>query len=98
MRNLIISPKIQAKISQPDHGALTREEVEQCFLNHDGGYVTDEREEHRTDPPTLWFVGETNRRKPLKVVFVLADGMIYLKSCYPATSEIQRIYRRLMCR
>lgn len=91
---LVIHPRIAAKIAQPDHGALTAKEIEECFENHCGDYCIDNREEHRTDPPTLWFVGETNRQHKLKIVFIRLDEDIVLKSAYPATEEVERIFLR----
>lgn len=95
---VIIVPAIAAKIEQSDHGSLTRKEIEQCFENHCGGYCTDNREEHRTDPPTLWFVGETNQRRRLKIVFIQRGNDIVLKSAYPATQEIERIFHKYSSR
>jgi hypothetical protein len=95
---LIITSVIAAKIERPDHGSLTRKEIEQCFENHCSGYCTDDREEHRTDPPTLWFVGETNQRRRLKVVFIQRDDDVVLKSAYPATQEIERIFHKYSSR
>lgn len=95
---LIIAPVIAAKIERPDHGSLTRKEIEQCFENHCGGYCTDSREEHRTDPPTLWFVGETNQRRRLKIVFIQVGSDIVLKSAYPASPEVERIFNKYSSR
>ncbi|MDI9239865.1 DUF4258 domain-containing protein [Lysobacter sp. LF1] len=89
---LIITEDVRKKIADDKHGNLTPEEVEQCFLNHDGRLCTDDREEHRTDPPTQWFVAETNHRRRLKIVFVRKGSNIHLKTAYPATDTINRLY------
>ena len=31
----------------------------ECFGNQTRSALVDEREEHKTDPPTLWFIAET---------------------------------------
>jgi hypothetical protein len=92
MKNLRISPKILQKIEQASHGSLTQRIVEQCFENHCGRLCIDDREEHRTDPPTYWFVAPDNGNRLVKVVFVLDAGLIHLKSAYLADPGIARIF------
>ncbi|MBX9427905.1 ADP-ribosyl-(dinitrogen reductase) hydrolase [Ralstonia pseudosolanacearum] len=92
MLNLVITPGIKQKLEVKHN--VSELEVQQCFLNLCGTYVTDDREEHRTDPPTLWFVAETDRGRVLKIVFVHADGNIMLKSAYEASPRVQEIYER----
>ena len=67
---LIISPTIKDKIGRPDHGSVTEREVWECFLNRPDGVCKDNREEHRTDPPTVWFVAPTHIGRLLKIVYV----------------------------
>ncbi len=90
MRALIISPEILQKLQQKHN--VTRREVEQCFENRVGNYVEDTREEHRTDPPTLWFVAPTNYDRILKVVFVCANGNIFIKSAYEPSPKAIEVY------
>ena len=87
------SARIRNKL-QEKHG-VTMNEVEQCFLNHIGKYLQDTRTDHQTNPPTLWFISETNRQRMLKIVFVLElDNSITLKTAYePNTIEID-IYNK----
>lgn len=94
LENLIIAPDIRDKLARPDHNVKV-DEVRECFLNHDGFYLEDTEEDHATDPPTEWFVGETDRGRLLKIVIVFRDGNIYLKSAYPANEKTQRIYTQL---
>lgn len=91
---LIIPPQILAKIGGDDHGNVTQKEVEECFANHCGGYCLDRRPQHldSNGNPSPWFVAETNHRRILKITFVREHGNIYLKSAYPATDEVQRIF------
>ncbi|RJG04361.1 ADP-ribosyl-(dinitrogen reductase) hydrolase [Noviherbaspirillum sedimenti] len=73
---------------------VTPDEVDQCFDNKCGVNLIDDRENNRTDPPTLWFIAETNRGRLLKIIYVYRDGNIYLKSAYePGQVEID-IYER----
>lgn len=90
---LVTTDVIRTKLLNK-HGVQV-DEVRECFLNHDGVYVEDTREEHLTDPPTLWFIGETYRGRLLKVVFVCKDGNLYLKSAFDASEGAKRIYNEL---
>lgn len=92
MRSLITSPELLHKL-QEKH-SVTRREVEQCFENRVGNYLEDDREEHRTDPPTLWFVAPTNYDRLLKIIFVFLDGNIYIKSAYEPSQKVIELYDR----
>lgn len=92
MRSLIISQELFEKL-QTKHN-VTRREVEQCFENRVGNYVIDDREEHRTDPPTLWFVAPTNYNRLLKVIFVFLDGNVYIKSAYEPDETVVTLYEQ----
>lgn len=76
-----------------DKHNVTDEEVLQCFLNREGSFLIDDREDHTTNPPTFWFVAETDKRRMLKVVFVgYPDGTMEIKTAYPANQTELRIY------
>ena len=70
-----ISHKIREKLEEKHN--VCEDEVVQCFANRDGHYLRDEREEHKSDPPTQWFIAETDYGRKLKVVFVMKDGTVY---------------------
>lgn len=93
MPPLIISAAILAKLRERHN--VTRREIEQCFENKVGGYLLDEREDHKTDPPTLWFVAPTNCDRLLKIIFVFADGNIHIKSAYDPAQSVVEMYDRL---
>lgn len=97
LEHLIIAPDIRDKLAREDHN-VKEDEVRECFLNHDGFYLEDDDEDHATNPPTEWFVGETDRGRLLKIIFVFQDGNLYLKSAYPANAKTQRIYSDLKSR
>lgn len=90
---LIISPKVQEKLAnkQPP---VSGEEIEQCFATRDGRYLLDKREEHASDPPTLWFIGETYWGRKLKVVFIARDGKVIIRTAYPPNEDEVRIYQK----
>ena len=67
---------------------VTEDEVKECFHNSNGVVLEDTREEHATNPPTQWFIAETNSGRKLKVVYV-EDQAIYIKTAYePNEAEI----------
>lgn len=85
--NLEISKAILSKLNTK-HG-VTEAEVRQCFENREGKLLEDAREEHKTNPPTQWFIACTNKQRKLKVVFVLKGNVIHLKTAYePNQSEL----------
>lgn len=90
MACLIISEAVLTKLREKHQ--VGRREVEQAFENKCGCYLTDEREDHQTDPPTLWFVAPTHRGRPLKVIFIFIDGNVHLKSAYTADAAAISIY------
>lgn len=87
---IIFSQAVREKLAVK-HG-VSEDEVRECFANKIGQYLQDPREDHKTDPPTLWFVAETNFGKRLKVIFVYRDGNIFIKSAYLADKDAIRIY------
>ncbi len=59
MKNLEISGGVLDKLANKHQ--VERKEVEQCFRNINGPLLIDNREDHRTNPPTLWFLSYTNK-------------------------------------
>lgn len=92
MRKIVISTRIDDKLDGKH--SVTPDEVDQCFENKCGVNLIDDREENRTDPPTLWFIAETNRGRLLKVIYVYRDGKIFLKSAYEPNQDEIEIYER----
>ena len=93
LANLKISEAIDKKLAHK-HG-VSRSEVEQCFMNRTGKLLVDSREDHKTDPPTLWFLSRTNRGRCLKVVYIQNGPNITLKSAFEPNDDEMRIYARL---
>ncbi|MGN6831108.1 ADP-ribosyl-(dinitrogen reductase) hydrolase [Paucibacter sp. M5-1] len=93
MRSLIISAAVLAKLREKHD--LNRREVEQAFENKCGLFLIDDREDHQTDPPTLWFIAPTNRNRLLKVIFIFIEGNVHLKSAYDAEPDAISIYEEL---
>lgn len=92
MKNIIISEDIMEKL-RAKHCVSVRE-IEQSFENLYGQLLTDSREEHKTNPPTLWFVAPTNLGRVLKVVFMNKDGKIHIKSAYTPSQAVIDLYEK----
>ncbi|WP_231970553.1 ADP-ribosyl-(dinitrogen reductase) hydrolase [Polynucleobacter necessarius] len=93
MKNLMIIPAIEEKLNIKHQ--ITRQDVEQCFINRTRSYLLDNRLDHQTEPPTEWFIAENDRGILIKVVFIFDDGLIYLKSAFPPNSTEIRIYNTI---
>jgi uncharacterized DUF497 family protein len=92
MKNLIVTDAIKAKLKTKHKVDLT--EVEQCFHNKRGNLLMDNRAAHKTDPPTLWFIAQTNKERMLKIVYIQINGEIHLKTAYEANEDEKQLYRR----
>lgn len=89
--NIIISPKVLEKLAKK-HQVNSRE-VRECFLNYEMRlFLKDNRDNHRTEPPTLWFIGETYRSRKLKIIFIAKKGKIHIKSAFDPNVEEKRIF------
>ena len=86
-----ISNDIKAKLNQK-HG-VEEVEVHQCFANITGQLLVDTREQHKTDPQTVWFIAPTNKGRLLKVCYV-PRGDFYIRTCYPPNETELAIYRK----
>lgn len=86
------SSAVKQKLAEK-HG-VSLDEVQQCFANREGGLLEDSREDHKTDPPTQWFIAETDYGRRLKVVFILKHGDILLKTTYCPNQKEEAIYAK----
>jgi uncharacterized DUF497 family protein len=89
--NIHCRPNILTKLQERHNVSL--HEVRQCFINRDGGFLEDNREEHKTNPPTEWFIAETNQGRLLKVCFVQIGTEIDIKTAYEPNEDEIRIYK-----
>lgn len=90
MKALTITDAVLKKLEHKHF--VERKEVEQCFMNRSGPLLIDDREDHATTPPTLWFLARTNRNRLLKVVYIQHGPNIELKTCYEANASEIAIY------
>jgi hypothetical protein len=89
---IYISEAVGLKLKDKHH--VSEPEVVQCFHNRDGKFAYDRREEHQTNPPTLWFIAETDTGRRLKVVFMRYNTNQYVvKSAYDANADAEKLYQ-----
>ena len=91
----LISSRVRQKLA--DKHNVVPAEVEQCFLNFNGSqFLEDEREEHRTDPSTKWFISETDSGRLLKICFMFYEDRqkFAIKSAFePNKAEIEMFFK-----
>jgi len=91
--NLKISKSITGKLISKHN--VTVDEVFECFLNRIKGLLEDTRVNHKTNPPTLWFISETDHERRLKIVFIqLANGGYEVKTAYEPNDMEVKIYEQ----
>ena len=88
-----ISARVLEKLREK-HG-VSREEVLEAFMNREGPVFTDDRAEHQTDPPTMWFCALTDRNRVLKVIYVEREDYFYIKSAFTPMDGSDARYVRL---
>lgn len=91
MDKIVISETIRAKLASAHDVGVP--EVHQCFSNRTGKLLTDNRDEHATDPPTRWFIAPTNKGRLLKVCYV-PRGDYFIRTCYEPDEVELAIYRK----
>lgn len=89
---LKLSNKILEKLASK-HG-VSKDEVEQCFANRTGKYLGDTRENHRSTPPTHWFIAETNYGRKLKIAFIVEGNDVFIRTAYPPNKDELHIYKK----
>ena len=90
--SLKCSPEVRQKLAQK-HG-VSLEEVQECIANRVAGSLEDTREFHKSDPPTQWLIAETNSGRQLKLVFIVKDGDVIVKTAYVPNQQEKRIYNK----
>ena len=95
--DLVISARIESKLSEK-HPPVTVLEVEEAFFLFDGKMILDTREQHKTYPPSLWFLSETMDGRLLKLVIMIfkEEQKAVLKTAYePDQEEIEQYESRV---
>lgn len=90
---LIIRDSTKKKLAEKHQVSV--EEVEQCFYNREGLLSEDTREEHKSDPPTPWFVSKTDRGGKLAVFLIVDDCSVIIKSAFEPSESRVKLYKKL---
>jgi hypothetical protein len=90
---LVLSRRVREKLASKTP-PVSEDEILQCFANRSGRYLLDHREQNQTDPPTRWFLAETDYGRVLKVVFIQKDQLVVIKTAYDPNGIERDIYRR----
>ncbi len=90
---LIVSARVQAKLAAKEP-PVTRDEILDCFANRTGTHLLDTRAHHATDPPTQWFIAETNYGRRLKICFMQTPQDVIIKSAFEPDVQELRIYEK----
>jgi uncharacterized DUF497 family protein len=89
----IVSERILKKLT--DEHKVSLDEVKECFENREWKFVKDSREQHKSNPPTQWFISETHTGRRLKVVFIrMLDGSVEIKTTYEPSHTEENVYER----
>ena len=88
-----VSPRVAEKLKTRHQ--VSNQEIAECFANRTGKFYTDTREDNQTDPPTYWFVAETDTGRVLKVVFVRYPDHFSIKTAYTPTDGSDVLYAQL---
>lgn len=91
--SIVISKGTETKLKEKH--SVDLKEVEQCFENRTGTLLKDLREDHQSDPPTLWFLALTNRNRLLKVCFIQRGADQHIRTVYAPNDTEIRIYKAL---
>lgn len=75
--------------------SVSENDVDECFNNRTHLSLEDTREDHKTDPITLWFISENDYGRRLKICYILnADQQVSIKTAYVPNSDEERIYQK----
>lgn len=85
-----ISHKVLEKLTS--RHKIAASEVFECFANRTGPPLVDTREKHLTNPPTQWFIAQTDMGKKLKIVYIPSSDGPIIKTAYPPNAMELHIY------
>jgi hypothetical protein len=91
---LIISAGVQTKLANKNP-PVSRKQIIECFGNVEGKFILDTREEHQSDPATVWFIAETNDGRKLKIAFIQRGTTVTIRTAYDPNPVELEIYARL---
>ena len=74
--------------------SVTFIEAEEAFFNFKGKMLEEDRRQHRTKPPTYWFLSETFDERLLKIVVKIdrENNIAFLRTAYEPSQEEINFY------
>jgi hypothetical protein len=91
---LYLSQKIRQKLTDKVP-PVSENDILECFTNRTHGFLTDNREDHLTDPFTQWFISENDYGRRLKVCFMKYPNQVSIKTAYVPNADEERIYKKV---
>lgn len=89
---LHISDDVEQKLREEHR--VDQFEILECFGNQTRSILIDDREDHRTDPPTQWFIAETDTGRLLKVVFIQPTALdVVIRTAYEPDENEKLLYQ-----
>ena len=90
----MISEAVANKVRKKHN--IFEHEILECFENRLGPFLEDKREDHKTDPPTKWFISESRSGRVIKVVFIYYpnEREIVIKSAFEPNDIESKIYQK----
>ncbi len=89
---IVISPRILKKLAEKVL-PITGQEIAECFENRTKRPLTDNRQQHKTRPPTHRFIAPTDSGRRLKVVFITYPaGDHVIKTAFEPYAYEENIY------
>lgn len=90
---LKISTAVRNKLQERHN--VNHSEILECFLNRTHCDLIDTREEHQTEPPTKWFISQTDMGRSLKICYIQRGGDLEIKTVYePENPSVKEMYYR----
>ena len=89
--SVYLSQRIREKLASKTP-PVSENDIDECFTNRTHSFLKDTREDHQTDPVTLWFISENDYGLKLKVCFMERNRQIHIKSAYVPNADELRIY------
>ena len=90
--HLLLTPNVRQKLANKIP-PVSEQEIRECFRNRTHAFLKDTRRKNKTNPPTLWFIAQTNKRRRLKIVFIRRTiNSCIIKTAYGPDKNEEFIY------
>jgi hypothetical protein len=87
---IIISASVRLKLANKHR--VSEREVREVFNDQPDYVLLDEREDHASDPPTVWFIASTYSGRQLKVCYIETETDVIVRTAYEPNADELRIF------